>query len=230
VLVVRKRIKNLNLTVRPPDGRVRVSAPLRVKDSTVRKFILSRLDWIKKHQARIQELPGPLKYKFVSGEEHYLWGKRYQLEVVERRGRHEVVRTEDAQLRMYVQPNTTSANREKTLTKFYRAEMKSRLPGLIAKWEAVIGVQVADWGVKKMKTRWGSCNLRARRVWLNLELAKRPLECLEYILVHEMVHLLEQGHNKRFYRYMDKFMPEWRMQRKALNARTSGHRWSCHSS
>jgi predicted metal-dependent hydrolase len=224
VLVVRKRIKNLNLTVRLPDGRVRVSVPLRVKDSTVRKFILSRLDWIKKHQARMREQPGLPQYRFVSGEEHYLWGKRCRLEVVERWGRHEVVLTEGAQLRMYVQPNTTRTNREKILTKFYRAEMKRRLPGLIAKWEAVIGVQVSDWGVKKMKTRWGSCNVRARRVWLNLELAKRPPECLEYILVHEMVHLLERGHNKKFYRYMDKFMPEWRLQRKALNARTSGHR------
>jgi predicted metal-dependent hydrolase len=174
------------------------------------------LDWIKQHQARIREQPGPLQYRFVSGEEHYLWGKRCQLEVVERRGRHEVVLIEDALLRMYVRPKTPQENREKVLDGWYRAEMKKRLPGLIAKWEATIGEQVSEWRIKKMKTRWGSCNVKARRIWFNLELAKRPVECLEYILVHEMVHLLEQGHNKRFYKYMDQFMPEWRLQRETL--------------
>jgi predicted metal-dependent hydrolase len=152
----------------------------------------------------------------VSGEVHTLWGQRCRLEVIERAGRHEVKFRGSGQLCMYVRPGTTRANRKKVLTEFYRAEMKARLPGMIAKWENVMGVQVAEWGVKQMKTRWGSCNVKARRVWLNLELAKRPPECLEYILVHEMVHLLERGHNKRFYGYMDKFMPGWREYRERL--------------
>jgi predicted metal-dependent hydrolase len=216
VLVVRKKIKNLNLTVSPPDGRVRVSVPLRVNDRTVREFILSRLDWIKKYQRRIREQPGPLQYKFVSGEDHYLWGKRCRLEVIKRGGWHEVELTDSSQLRMFVRPGTTRANRQKVLTEFYRAEMKRRLPDLIARWETIMGVQVADWGVKKMRTRWGSCNVKAKRIWVNLELAKRPPECLEAILVHEMVHLLERGHNKRFYRYMDQFLPGWRKSRQML--------------
>ena len=216
MLVVRKKIKNLNLTVSPPDGRVRLSVPVRVSESTAREFILSRLDWIKQHQARIREQPGPLQYRFVSGEEHYLWGERCRLEVIERGGKHEVMVTDDTQLRMYVRPKTPQENREKVLDDWYRSEMKKRLPGLIAKWEATIGEQVSEWRIKKMKTRWGSCNVKARRIWFNLELAKRPVECLEYILVHEMVHLLERGHNKRFYKYMDQFMPEWRMQRETL--------------
>lgn len=216
MLVVRKKIKNLNLTVSPPDGRVRVSVPLRVNDRDVREFILSRYDWIKKYQSRIREQPGPLQYKFVTGEDHYLWGQRCRLEVFERAGKHSVEVSSSGQLCMFVKPNTIRAIRQKVLTEFYRTEMKKRLPDLIAKWEAIIGVQVSEWGVKKMKTRWGSCNVKARRIWLNLELAKRPLECLEAILVHEMVHLVEWRHNKRFYGYMDQFMPGWRKYREML--------------
>ena len=216
MLVVRKKIKNLNLTVSPPDGRVRVSVPLRVKDRTVREFILSREDWIKKNQAEIKSRPAAPQQEMVSGEHHNLWGQRCQLEVIERGGQHEVELTDSGQLRMFVRPGTSKVNRQKVLTEFYRDEMKRRLPDLIAKWETIMGVQVADWGVKKMKTRWGSCNVKARRIWLNLELAKRPPECLEAILVHEVVHLLERGHNKRFYRYMDQFLPGWRKYRQML--------------
>ena len=216
VLLVRKKIKNLNLTVSPPDGRVRVSVPLRVNDRTVREFILTRLDWIKNHQVRIQQQPGPPQFRFVSGEDHYLWGQRRRLELIERAGKLAVEITGNGRMRLFVKPNTTRPNRQKVLTEFYRAEMKKRLPDLIVKWEAIISVQVSEWGVKKMKTRWGSCNVKARRIWLNLELAKKPPECLEAILVHEMVHMLERGHNKRFYGYMDQFMPGWRKYREML--------------
>jgi len=216
VLVVRKKIKNLNLTVSPPDGRVRVSVPTHVPDKTVREFMLSKMSWIKEHQAHYQAQPRPPQQVMITGESHYLWGKPYRLEVIERWGKHEVGITESAHLRMYVKPKTTQANREKALDDWYRTEMKERLPGLIAKWEAIIGKQVSEWRIKKMKTRWGSCNVKAKRIWFNLELAKRPPECLEVILVHEMVHLLERGHNKRFYRYMDQFMPGWRSSRDLL--------------
>ena len=217
VQVVRKKIKNLNLAICPPDGRVRVSVPSHVTDETVRRVVLSRLSWIKKHQANFRSRPRPPQREMVSGESHYLWGKPYPLEVIERWGRHEMEITNSDRLRLYVKPNTTRVNRAKVLTEFYRAEMKKRLPDLIAKWEATLGEQVSEWGVKKMKTRWGSCNVSARRIWLNLELAKKPAECLEYILVHEMVHLLERRHNKRFRSYMDQFMPQWRSQREALD-------------
>jgi predicted metal-dependent hydrolase len=207
--VVRKRITNLNLTVQPPDGRVRVSVPYRISDDRVRQFVLSKRDWIKKHQANVRSRPRPTRQAMISGESYDLWGKRYRLEVIERQGRHEVQINKN-HMYLYVKPNTTKANRQKALVEFYRAEIKGRVPSLIAKWEAITGERVFDWGVKQMKTRWGSCNTRARRIWLNLELAKKPPECLEYILVHEMVHLLERRHNQKFRSYMDRFMPNWR--------------------
>jgi len=209
VLVVRKRIKNLNLTVRPPDGHVRVSVPYQLSDERVRQFVLSKRAWIKKHQAKVRSGPRPTRQAMVSGESYDLWGKRYRLEVIEHQGRHEVQINNNC-MYLYVKANTTLTNRQKVLIEFYRAELKRRIPSLIAKWEAIIGEQVADWNVKHMKTRWGSCNTSARRIWLNLELAKMPPECLEYILVHEMVHLLERRHNKKFRSYMDRFMPNWR--------------------
>jgi len=216
VQVVRKNIKNLNLSITPPDGRVRVSVPLHVTDEALREVILNKLSWINKHQTKYQARPRPAQLEAVSGERHYLWGEPYRLIVIERWGKHEVVITGNAELRLYVKPNTTRANREKVLSAFYRVEMKKRLPDLIAKWEAIIGVQVSEWGIKKMKTRWGSCNVEARRIWLNLELAKRSPKCLEYIVVHEMVHLLERNHNKRYYKYMDQFIPGWRTTRELL--------------
>ena len=207
--MVRKKVKNLNMTIQPPDGRVRVSIPRHVPDETVHKFVLSKLRWIKEKQAELRALPKPALKEFISGEQHYLWGEPYLLDVIERWGRHEVLLSDNAHLCLYVMPNTTRANREKVLKAFYRTEMEKRLPVLVAKWESVMGVQVSEWRIKQMKTRWGSCNVKARRVWVNLELARRPPQYLEYILVHEMVHLLERGHNKRFYRFMNKLMPKW---------------------
>jgi predicted metal-dependent hydrolase len=132
-----------------------------------------------------------------------------------------------AKLILYVRPNTTTANRELVLNEWYRDELKKRIPALIAKWEPIIGREVAGWGVKRMKTKWGSCNIPQRRLWLNLELAKKPPECLEYILVHEMVHLLERHHNDAFRAYMDKFLPHWRLHRDALNSSPLAHEdWS----
>lgn len=195
---------------------MRLSVPTHVPDNTVREFLRSKLSWIKKQQAKIRSRPKPQQRSILSGESVYLWGKRHRLEVIEHGGRYAVQITGNGQLRMYVRRDTTRENREVVLTEFYRAEMKKRVPDLIPKWEALIGKQVAEWCVKKMKTRWGSCNVSARRIWVNLELAKRPVECLEYILVHEMVHLLERGHNKKFYSYLDQFMPGWRAQREEL--------------
>lgn len=152
-----------------------------------------------------------------------MWGKRYLLDVVERTGKHEVVIKSSKRLTLFVSPNTTRANRELVLNEWYRAALKERVPDLIAKWEPIIGLQVAEWGIKKMKTKWGSCNISQRRIWLNLALAKKPPECLEYILVHEMVHLLERYHNDQFRTYMDKFMPQWRWHRDVLNSSPLAH-------
>ena len=223
VQVVRKAIKNLHLGVYPPDGRVRVAAPTHVTDDNIRLAVISKLSWIKKQQATFQAQTRQSQREMVARESHYFWGRRYLLEVEERHGKHEVIIKNNRQLLLYVTPNTTRANRERVLNEWYRAALKERVPDLIAKWEPLIGVQIADWGVKKMKTKWGSCNIGAGRIWLNLELAKKPRECLEYILVHEMVHLLERRHTPQFRAYMDTYMPHWRFHRDLLNQSPLAH-------
>ncbi len=227
VQIVRKPIKNLHIGVYPPNGRVRAAVPLHITDDNVRLAIISKLSWIKKQQAGFKAQVRQSQREMVTGESHYVWGKRYLLDVVERTGKHEIVIKSNKRLTLFVNPNTTRANRELALNEWNRAALKQRIPELISKWEPIIGVQVTDWGVKKMKTKWGSCNIEAGRIWLNLELAKKPRECLEYILVHEMVHLLERHHNEQFRAYMDAFMPQWRWHRDVLNQSPLAHEdWS----
>ena len=216
VQIVRKKIKNLHLRVYPPDGRVRVAAPMHVNDDAVRHTIIDRLTWIRKQQARLANLPVPTPREMISGECHYYLGEPYPLEVIERRGKHEVVLNNNSELLLYVRPGTDVDKRVLVLTEWYRLQIKAVIPELIQKWEPIIGVKVDEWAIKKMKTRWGTCNINSSRIWLNLELMKKPVECLEYVLVHEMVHLLERYHNKNFKAYMDKFMPEWRLQDEVL--------------
>ena len=216
VQVVRKDIKHLYLAVYPPDGQVRVSAPLHVSDDAVRRAVTARLKWIRKRQSAFLRQPGQSRLSVVSGETHDVFGRPHLLQVVERRGRHQVLLEDNATLSLYVNPGTTPANRQRALYEWYRALLKARIPALLEKWQPVIGKTVAGWGVKRMKTRWGSCNIQRRRIWLNLELARKPEECLEYVLVHELVHLHERYHNDNFYRYMDTFMPQWRVHRDTL--------------
>lgn len=223
VEVVRKPIKNLHLSVHPPEGRVRVSAPQRIDDEAVRLAVVSRLPWIQRHQRSFADQPRQSKREMVSGESHYFRGRRYRLRVAEHNGPNRVSINGTSELKMRVRPGTGESRREQLLNDWYRRYMKDLLPDLISKWQPVIGVQVEDWGVKKMKTRWGSCNTRDHRVWLNLELAKKSPQCLEYTLVHEMVHLLERHHTQRFKALMDRFMPEWRLYRDELNRAPLAH-------
>ena len=216
VQIVRKKIKNLHLRVYPPDGRVRVVVPLHIKDDVIRLTVIDKLSWIRKQQVRLAKLPAPTPREMISGECHYYLGEAYPLEVIERRGKHEVVLKNNMQFLLYVRPDSSVDKRVAVLTEWYRLQIKEMLPDLIEKWEPIIGVKVDEWGIKKMKTRWGTCNISSRRIWLNLELMKKPIECLEYVLVHEMVHLLERYHNNNFKAYMDKFMPEWRLQDEVL--------------
>ena len=215
VQIIRKKIKNLHLRVYPPDGRVRVTAPMCINDDEIRFVILERFSWIRKQQVRLANLPPIVPCEMVSGESHFYLGKPYSLEVIEKKGRPEVVLNESL-LSLYVRPNTAAEKRALVLTDWYRQEIKALIPELLQKWEPVIDVKVDDWGVKKMKTRWGTCNIGARRIWLNLELMKKPVACLEYVLVHEMVHLLERYHNQNFKAYMDQFLPDWRAQDEVL--------------
>ena len=218
----RKRVKNVNFTIYPPDGRVRVSAPRRMPEEKLRQVIRAKMPWIKRHQQRMIDQPIPVRLKFVTGERHLYFGELYTLNVIETDGAFEVELGPDGVIRMRIRGGSSTARRRKLLNEWYRRELKARIPEIIAAWEPVIGVRVEDWGVKRMKTRWGSCNTRAHRIWVNLALAKHPLERLEYIIVHEMVHLLERGHNERFYTYMDRFLPDWRTQRAALKTAPVG--------
>lgn len=212
----RKTIKNLHISVLPPDGRVRVSAPESMTETAIRMAVISRIPWIKKQQNDFAKQPRQSDREMVSGECHYLWGRRYRLNLIERSGKHEV-KLGRGRLHLYVNTSTTLENKALVLSSYYRERLKVRIAELLPIWEDKIGVIAADWGVKKMKTKWGSCNTQAKRIWLNLELAKKPSECLEYILVHELVHLLERNHNERFKSYMDKFLPDWRDRRELLN-------------
>ncbi|MGD8622046.1 MAG: SprT family zinc-dependent metalloprotease [Anaerolineales bacterium] len=212
----RKRVKNVNLTIYPPDGRVRISAPHRMSEKKLHQVIRSKLPWIKRHRTQIKSKAWVKPYKYVSGERHAFMGEVYQLDVIQHDAAPSIEIQADDKIILRVRRGSRREKREKVLREWYRAELKKLIPPLIARWEPVIGVEVAEWGVKRMKTRWGSCNTKAHRIWVNLELAKHPIERLEYIVVHEMVHLLEHRHNKRFYAYMDRFLPEWRQHREAL--------------
>jgi predicted metal-dependent hydrolase len=226
VQVVRKPIKNLHLGVYPPDGQVRVSAPEHLTDDNIRLSVISRLGWIRKQQSAFQAQPRQSEREMVSGESHYLFGQRYRLEVIDRRGRHEVVVKNNSTLQLFVNPGTTQKNRDRVLKEWYRQQIKDRIPALLAHWQPILGHQVSAWGVKKMKTKWGSCNIQQRRIWLNLELAKKSPECLEYVVVHELVHLSERHHNDHFKDLMDKYLPSWRIRRDLLQRSPLGQeRW-----
>ncbi len=221
--VVRKNIKHLHLAVYPPSGRVRVAAPLRVNDEAVRLFTISRLAWIKRQQAKFEGQERQSAREYVSGESHYYQGNRYLLNVMYHEGSPAVIIRNNKTMDLYVLTGSDTAARERILITWYRRRLKEEIAPLIAKWEAIIGVQVAQWGVKQMKTRWGTCNIEAQRIWLNLELIKKPVHCLEYIIVHEMIHLLERHHNERFIGYMNRYMPLWQFYREELNREPLGH-------
>ncbi len=227
VEVVRKDIRNLHLGVYPPFGRVRVAAPLRVSDEAVRLAVISRLGWIKRQRARFLAQPRQSPREMVSGESHYFLGTRYRLNVVEHNGPPCVSVRGKFTLTLQVRPGATVAQREHALQEWYRQELKALVPALLDKWQQAIGVQAAAWGVKRMKTRWGVCSPIARRIWLNLELAKKPVSCLEYVIVHELLHLLARHHDERFVALMDQYLPRWRVHQRELNAAPLAHElWS----
>ena len=221
--IVRKEIKNLHLGVYPPHGRVRVAAPLRLDDAALRLAIISRLAWIRRQQAGFEKQERQSQREYVSGESHYYSGRRYRLDVVEHAGRPAVRLPNNSTLRLLVAPGADRDAREAVLQRWYRAQLRGRLPPLRAHWERRIGVTVADLRIRKMKTLWGSCNSDAGRIWLNLELAKKPDPCLLYVLVHEMIHLLERNHTERFRALMDRHLPRWPLYRDQLNSLPLAH-------
>ncbi|MFA4911373.1 MAG: SprT family zinc-dependent metalloprotease [Desulfobacteria bacterium] len=224
--VVHKDIKNVHLSVYPPTGRVRISAPHIMNLETVRIFAISKLGWIRKHQGKFlkQEREAPREY--INRESHYYLGGRFLFKVIEHNASPKVAIKHET-LEMYIRPNTGLEKRKEILDEWYRQRLKEIVPGFIAQYEKTMQIEVAEFAIKKMKTRWGSCNIKAKRIWLNLELAKKPKECIEYIVVHEMTHLLERYHNERFTAYVDKFLPKWRFYKAELNRRLLRHEnWS----
>jgi predicted metal-dependent hydrolase len=217
VEIRRKAIKNLHVGVYPPNGRVRVAAPPHLDDEAVRLAIVSRLSWIQRHRKSFACQERQSTREMVTGESHYFEGRRYRLNVVERPGKPKVRLATNSALELRVPPGTDRTVRQQVLEQWYRHQLKAWIPELLDRWQPEMGVEVGYCRVKRMKTRWGSCNIKARRIWLNLELVKKERICLEYVLVHEMVHLLERYHTNRFRELMDRFMPDWRLRRDKLN-------------
>jgi predicted metal-dependent hydrolase len=223
VEVVRKEIKHLHVGVYPPHGRVRVAAPVRLDDEALRLAVVSRLGWIRRKQKAFEGQHRQSKREMISGESHYFRGRRYRLHVIDAQERSSVRVVGLRMMELRVRRGSDRHRREQLLQRWYRRRLREQIPSLLAKWEPRVGQAVADVRIKRMKTLWGSCNADARRIWLNLELVKKPVSCLEYILVHEMVHLSERHHNERFEARMDAVMPSWRERRAELNREPLAH-------
>jgi len=223
VEIVRKNIKNLHLGVYPPAGRIRVAAPLRVSNEAVRLAVVGKLGWIKRQQARFEQQPRQSAREMVSGESHYFSGHRYRLRVYATDGATKVVVRNALIIELHVQLDASIKARQKVMTNWYRQHLKDAIPPLLEKWQRRLGVKVSACGIKKMKTKWGTCNAEACRIWINLELAKKSVDCLEYVVLHELVHLLVRRHDDKFVEIMDKCMPRWRFLRAELNGLPLAH-------
>ncbi|RIZ69438.1 MAG: M48 family peptidase [Methylococcales bacterium] len=207
--VVFKDIKNIHLSVYPPEGKVRISAPLRLNIDTIRVFAITKLAWIRQQQAKLRAQHRETPREYLNRESHYVWGKRYLLKVIELDDLPKI-ELNHHQIQLYVRPATTQEQKQILIEQWYRETLKDVIQSLIMKWEPIMGVKVERFFVQRMKTKWGSCNPLAKSIRLNTDLAKKPPECLEYIVVHEMTRLLEPSHNQRFISLMDEFLPKWR--------------------
>lgn len=216
--VVYKPIKNLHLSVYPPDGRVKISAPLLMNLEKVRLFTVTKLDWIRSQQRKLQAQERESLRKYIHLESHYLWGRRYLLHVVSAANSVLGVRISGNKLIMNVRPDTTQERRQELMADFYRAEIRTKLDKLLPTWTSNMGKSPKQVFIQHMRTMWGSCNYHNQNIRLNTELAKKPIECLEYVLVHELAHLWEPSHNATFIAIMDKHMPRWRERRDLLNS------------
>jgi len=220
--VIYKDIKNLHIGVYPPLGRVRVSAPTRLDDDNVRLAIVQRLPWIKKQREAMLKARRQSEREMITGESHFLWGVRYRLKVIERPGRAHV-ETDGDRLRLYIPSGLDSEARRELLARWHREQLRERVPELISKWEPRVERTVPRWSIRRMKTKWGSCNRETGHIWFNLELATKHPDCLEYIVVHEMAHLIERSHGERFTKLMDQLLPDWRARRDLLNEAPLAH-------
>ena len=214
--VILKDIKNVHLSVHPPTGHVRISAPKRMSLDTIRVFAITKLEWIRQQQAKLREQERETPHEYLERESHYVWGKRYLLTVIES-DEPPSIELQHNRMLLRVRPRTDEDKRQALVEEWYRAQLKEAVPPLLARWQPLLGVEAERFFVQRMKTKWGSCNHKARTIRLNTDLAKKPPECLEYIVVHELVHLLEPTHNARFLALMDRFLPKWQFHRQTLN-------------
>lgn len=225
--VTHKDIKNVHLSVHPPQGRVTVSAPLRMDLETIRLFSISKLGWIRKQQTKFISQKRESSREYVTRESHYFLGQRYLLKVIEQNTAPKII-LKHGTIDLYIPKNASTSQRADIMQSWYRQQLRELIPRYITKFEKLMKVKVGEICIRSMKTKWGTCNQKEKRIWLNTELAKKPIEFIEYVLVHEMVHLLERNHNEKFIAYMDKFFPKWKNLREGLNRSALGHvEWSC---
>lgn len=222
-VVLYKPVKNLHLNVLPPVGKVRVTAPKNMNDDAIRIFLATRISWIKKMQAnfRGQERQTPREY--VSGETHCFLGNKYRLEVIYKNAKPFVELKGKNKIILSARPKSGLLKREQVMQEWYREELRKFLSKAIGKWEKKIGVRANDWDIRRMKTRWGTCNHKSKRIWLNLELAKKSENCIHYVIVHELIHLIEERHNDRFLALMNKHVPKWKNEKDELNRMILAH-------
>lgn len=217
VLVVRKAVKNLHLSLLPPDGRIRVTSPITMKDDAIRTLVATRLPWIRKHQQQFENQERQSKREYISGESHFLFGHRYLLEVVHVDAAPVVAVKGKKKIVLQVRPKATEQKKSEVMHEWYRLQLEEVLSEYVKKWEKKIGVKTTSWNIRRMRTRWGTCNHKTGHVWFNLELAKKPLSTIEYVVVHELLHLIEKTHNDRFIKLLDRHMPKWRSEKNLLN-------------
>ena len=208
VEVRKKRIKNLHLYVKPPDGRALVTAPLTMSDAAIERFVRTKAAWLSKHVAKYEGRPRLAAMDYTTGETLVVWGREYRL-LVRRGGRGAVALTGDTVV-LTARGASTAAGREKIIREWYREQLKTEIARRLPAWETATGLRAASWQTKAMTTRWGTCNPKTGKLWFNVRLAEKPPECLDYIIVHELTHLVERGHNARFYGLLDRYMPGWR--------------------
>ncbi|HWT73855.1 MAG TPA: SprT family zinc-dependent metalloprotease [Mobilitalea sp.] len=212
----RKKIKNMYLKILPPEGRIHITAPLRMSEDEIRKFVITKLDWIRKQQDKLAQRHSHQEMNYLTCEEIYVWGEKYCLSVVVNTGRPGI-QLEGNQLRLFVKEDSTQLQRKHMVDTWYKEALVRAVPLYIEKWEGIIGVKSNSFSIRDMKTRWGTCNIRTKNICLSLQLAKKPPRCLDYVVLHELVHLLESSHNHVFKGYLDHYMPEWRNIRKEMN-------------
>ena len=219
VEVIRKNIKNMHLSVLPPDGRVRVSAPTQLTDEAITMFVRTKLGWIKKQQEKFQQQPRQSERQYVSGETLYVWGKQYFLQVEYSYKGNAFTLSGDTAI-LTVRQESSPKQRESFVNEWYRNRLKQEVAKYLPKWEKTTGLYCSSWQSKYMTTKWGTCNPTSKKIWLNLQLAKKPIECLEYVILHELAHLKVHNHGPEFTAILDQYMPYWREHKRRLNDST----------